>query len=234
MSPHNHAKDISALSKDKLHDSKNDFWEEKYASKELVWSGNVNRTLADVVTELRQLTPQNEDHQAPISLDLGCGEGGDVLWCAENGYEAYGLDVSATAIARASKEAKFRNLSSKTSFAVGDLAQWVKTDVEGWPVKYDLITASFLPGNVMPSRTTVLKAALNRLKKEGFLVLLSHAPLTEPSSSSTPHQAHHRFRTPEEELKPLLLEKSKFEVVIAEVRQRDDHQDTIVVLTRVA
>ncbi|HUH53610.1 MAG TPA: class I SAM-dependent methyltransferase [Microbacteriaceae bacterium] len=232
MNTHNHANHGVDNSESKLYDSKNDFWEERYASKDRVWSGSVNRTLADVVTELRQVEPKSEDHQALVSLDLGCGEGGDVFWCAENGYKAYGLDVSATAITRALKEAKLRNLSSKTRFAVQDLAQWVTTSVEGWPLKYDLITASFLPGNVVPSRTTVLKTALNRLKSEGSLVLLSHAPLTGPSSSGTPHQGHHRFRTPEEELKPLLVDQSEFEIVLAEVRQRDDHLDTVVVLTR--
>lgn len=60
------------------------FWEERYAGEERVWSGKVNRTTADVAM----------GEQPGRSLDLGCGEGGGVLWFAHAGWQAMGVDIS--------------------------------------------------------------------------------------------------------------------------------------------
>ena len=51
-------------------------WEERYAGPEQVWSGNPNTQL---VTEASRLTPGT-------ALDVGCGEGGDVIWLAQQGW----------------------------------------------------------------------------------------------------------------------------------------------------
>src|SRR5699024_835257 len=75
--------------------SPTDYWEQRYADSTRIWSGKVNATLAAVA---REFTPGD-------SIDLGCGEGGDVLWLAEQGWRAHGLDISATAVGRAREEA---------------------------------------------------------------------------------------------------------------------------------
>ena len=70
------------------HEDPSAFWEQRYAGAESIWSGRVNETLAALVGEL-----------APgRSLDLGSGEGGDVIWLAERGWRATGIDLSATQI----------------------------------------------------------------------------------------------------------------------------------------
>lgn len=59
---------------------------------------------------------------APTSgrvLELGCGAGNMTIWLAEMGYEAYGVDISPTAIAWAREEAAAKGL--KVTFAVGDV-----------------------------------------------------------------------------------------------------------------
>ena len=66
------------------------FWEERYASADAVWSGRVNATLAEVVSTLA----------VGRALDLGCGEGGDAIWLAQQGWQVTAVDVSPTAIAR--------------------------------------------------------------------------------------------------------------------------------------
>lgn len=52
-----------------------DHWEQRYVGQERIWSGRANTTLAEVVGAF---TPGT-------SIDLGCGEGGDLLWLAEQG-----------------------------------------------------------------------------------------------------------------------------------------------------
>ncbi|KGM12493.1 methyltransferase type 12, partial [Cellulomonas bogoriensis 69B4 = DSM 16987] len=69
------------------------FWEDRYAGSGRVWSGEPNATLVDVVAGL---TPGR-------ALDLGCGEGGDAIWLARHGWDATGIDISPTAVARATE-----------------------------------------------------------------------------------------------------------------------------------
>ena len=78
-----------------------DFWEERYAASERIWSGRVNVVLADIAGAL----------DSGRALDLGCGEGADVIWLAGQGWEATGIDISPTAIARASAAAAAAGLA---------------------------------------------------------------------------------------------------------------------------
>lgn len=66
-------------------------FEELYASKEQVWSGNPNENLVATVTGW---VPGS-------ALDIGCGEGADLKWLREQGWEVTGIDPSPTAISRA-------------------------------------------------------------------------------------------------------------------------------------
>lgn len=65
-------------------------WEERYTASERIWSGRVNAVLAEIAAGL----------EPGAALDLGCGEGADVIWLAERGWRAAGVDVSATAVQR--------------------------------------------------------------------------------------------------------------------------------------
>ena len=48
-------------------------WEERYASVERLWSGRPNDWLPELAT----------DWEPGTALEIGCGEGADVLWLAE-------------------------------------------------------------------------------------------------------------------------------------------------------
>ena len=141
------------------HLSPTDYWEQRYADSERIWSGKVNATLAAVA---RDLTPGD-------SIDLGCGEGGDVLWLAEQGWRAHGLDISATAVGRAREEAAARGLEN-ASFTATDLSAW-RPD----PDSADLVTASFFQSNVELDRIAILRTAASALRSGGHLVVISHA-----------------------------------------------------------
>ena len=71
-------------------------WEERYSGEETFWSGNPNPQL---VAEVSRLTPGT-------ALDVGCGEGGDVIWLARQGWQVTGADFSANGLARAARHAE--------------------------------------------------------------------------------------------------------------------------------
>jgi SAM-dependent methyltransferase len=104
-------------------------WEERYRGAPALWSGRPNPSL---VAETADLTPGR-------ALDVGCGEGADVLWLADRGWQVTGLDWSEVALTRAAEHATAAGLSGQV--------EWVRGDVDDWTPPagtYDLVTAHFL------------------------------------------------------------------------------------------
>ncbi|WP_258934322.1 methyltransferase domain-containing protein [Nesterenkonia pannonica] len=122
-------------------------WEKRYAESDRVWSGRVN--------------PTRVARGGPgpgRALDLGCGEGGDVLWLAQRGWRATGIDISATAVARAEAHAEEAGLpQGQAEFVAAELPQGIPDE------PFDLITASFLQSTVELDRQGILEAAAARV-----------------------------------------------------------------------
>ncbi|MGO2558561.1 class I SAM-dependent methyltransferase [Brachybacterium sp.] len=200
--------------------SPTEYWEQRYSGREPIWSGKVNETMASVV---RDVTPGT-------SIDLGCGEGGDVLWLAEQRWQAHGLDISATAVDRARDAAAARGLETAT-FTATDLSTW-----EPDPDSADLVTASFFQSTVALDRTAILRRAASALRPGGHLVVTSHAA---PPSWAADHPA--RMVSIDEEVAQLAQPAEEWTVVTAEERPRaaldpeghaGEHLDAVLVLQR--
>jgi len=176
-------------------------WEERYAAEDRFWSGRVNATTAAVVAELEPGT----------ALDIGSGEGGDVVWLAEHGWRATGVDVSATAVRRAAELAASRGVDA--DFRVGDGAASL-------PGEFDLVLASFLH-SWEPDfpRIRMLRDAGERVARGGRLLVVSHAA-PPPWAREVPEHAP-IMRTPDEELALLDLDPGSWRVELAEVRRRE-------------
>ncbi len=192
------------------------FWEDLYTETDRRWSGAANATFAAVASTL---TPGT-------ALDLGCGEGGDVLWLAEHGWDATGVDLSPTAVDRARAAARERGVTA--TFEATDLAHW---DHEG---TFDLVTSSFLHSPVRLDRIAILRAAAGRVAPGGHLLVVSHA-------AAPPWSTHHLdMPSPAEELAELALPEAEWEVVRCDVVTRDAtgpdgaraHLDDGVILAR--
>ncbi len=180
------------------------FWEERYAGSGPIWSGRVNTTLADVIAPL-----------APgRALDLGCGEGGDAIWLAHQGWEVTAVDVSATAVARAAGAAAAAGIEPTR-------ITWVAHDLSDWRPDggFDLVSASFFHSPVEFPRTQVLRRAAEHVTSGGHLLLVSHAAFP-PWSDAAAH-GDHVFLSPEEERAELDLDSSTWTTVLAEVRARE-------------
>ncbi len=197
-----------------------DFWEDRYASAAKVWSGKVNHAIVQVVSTL---TPGR-------SLDLGCGEGGDVVWLAQHGWDATGVDISATATGRAAEGARAAGITDdRIHFEAADLETWSPTE------SYDLVTASFLQSPVELPRADILRRVAEHVVPGGRLLIVAHAGMPPWSM----HAHHHELPTPDEEVAAFGL--AGWTVEIAEVRSREatgpDGQyatlhDTVVLLRR--
>lgn len=179
-----------------------EFWEERYATADRVWSGRVNRVLADVVAGLEPGT----------ALDLGCGEGADVIWLASQGWQATGLDVSATAAARATEAAASAGVADRARFLAADAADFETTEA------YDLITASFLHSSATAPRSEILRRAAEWVAPGGLLLSITHAA---PPPWAEAHAHKHRFLTAAEEVAALALDPEAWEVLVAEERARE-------------
>jgi SAM-dependent methyltransferase len=139
------------------------FWDQRYSVPEQLWSGDPNPALVD---EAASLTPGT-------ALEVGCGEGADVIWLATRGWQVTGVDFSAQALRRA---------AAHTPEHLAGRVTWQQADVRAWTAvpdhdtaSYGLVTAAFLH---FPSvvRRQVFAALAGRVAPRGHLVIIGHHP----------------------------------------------------------
>lgn len=177
------------------------FWENRYADSERVWSGRVNSVLSALVSEL----------EPGRALDLGCGEGGDVIWLARQGWDAVGIDISATAVRRAATHAALETIEAGSAeFRSGHLPEHMPDG------PFDLISAFFLQSPVALDRAAILKAAADRVEVGGHLLAVSHA--TAPPWAQHGHGPA-EMPTVEGDL-AALRPRSAWRIKVGEVRHR--------------
>ena len=179
-------------------------WDERYSGDAKVWSGAPNPQL---VAEASRLTPGT-------ALDVGCGEGGDVIWLARQGWRVTGADFSAPGLARAARNAE--------AAGVADRTDWWQVDARTFAAdgrSYDLVTTHFLhpPDYGMVDVTRRLAGAV---APGGHLLVVGHAP----SEAFTHLSASHRnamFLA--EDLLPALPD--DFDALVVEQRPRTMTRD---------
>ena len=135
-----------------------EFWDERYGSKDRIWSGNPNPQL---VREVADLVPGR-------ALDAGSGEGADAIWLAGRGWRVTALDVSATALGRGAAHAG-PELADRITWRRVDLLTWTPDQ------QYDLVSAQFLH---LPSelRERVYANLAAAVAVGGTLLLVGHHP----------------------------------------------------------
>jgi 2-polyprenyl-3-methyl-5-hydroxy-6-metoxy-1,4-benzoquinol methylase len=183
-------------------------WDERYSGPEKIWSGDPNPQL---VAEVARLTPGT-------ALDVGCGEGGDVIWLARRGWTVTGADFSANGLARAARHAE--------EAGVADRTDWWQVDARTFTAagrSYDLVTSHYLhtPDGGMVQVTRRLADAV---APGGHLLVVGHAP-SEVFTHLTTSQ--HRAMFLAEELLPGLP--GDFEALVVEQRPRTMTRDGVTV-----
>lgn len=174
-------------------------WDERYSAPEKVFSGNPNPQL---VAEVTGLTPGT-------ALDLGCGEGGDAIWLAGQGWTVTGADFSANGLARAARHAE--------QAGVADRIDWWQVDARAFAAdgrSYDLVTSHYLhlPDGGMVEVTRRLAEAV---APGGHLLVVGHAPSEAFTHLPASHRAAMFLAA---DLLPALP--GTFEVLVADQRPR--------------
>lgn len=195
-----------------------DYWETRYADAEggRMWVPRVNTVVATVAADL----------EPGRSLDLGCGEGGDVIWLAQRGWHATGIDISPTAVRRAQQMATDAGTEITRIRLIADDLLDIVTHPErlahgAHPASFDLITASFLhapPGVELP-RTEILRAASRLVAPGGRMLVVTHA--APPPWADESFTRGHRFTTPDEDAAELALDPAEWATEVCEVRGRE-------------
>lgn len=142
-------------------DATEEFWETFYRDRDQVWTGKPNELL---VREVAHLTPGTV-------LDLGCGEGGDALWLAEQGWRVTAVDVSTVALARGAARATELGVAARIDWQRHDLARSFPTG------RFDLVSAQFLHSSVAAEgeRENILARAAEAVAPGGRLLVVGHA-----------------------------------------------------------
>ncbi|MFE4544759.1 SAM-dependent methyltransferase [Arthrobacter sp. NPDC056727] len=148
-------------------------WDEMYRSRPRVWSGLPNPQL---VAEAAGLEPGT-------ALDLGCGEGADALWLAEQGWTVTAVDVSAVALERAAQHA--------ADSAAGRRITWLQRDLDAWAPEeqFDLVSAQFLHSTEAPWQRPH-RVAAEAVRPGGTLLIVGHHPDGLPPWRSIGESSH--------------------------------------------
>ena len=181
------------------------FWDERYGSAAALWSGHVNAVVRDEVATLRP----------GRALEVGCGEGGDALWLAAQGWDVLGVDISRVALDRAATRARETGVSSRTTFQHRDVLTWSPA-----AAAYDLVTVAFL--HLAGDQRREVYANLARAVAPGgtFLVAAHHSSDLEV----VPRPPHaDLYFTAEELAADLQSGPGSWQVVTAEARPRPGH-----------
>jgi|GEM_PF-1239491 len=136
------------------------YWEERYAGTVPRWSGRPNASLVAAVGSLR--IPDGG-----TAADVGCGEGADALWLAEQGWVTLGVDVSGTAVQRARAAASAAGLGA-------DRVSFTASGALGVDGPFELVTASYLHSPAQAARDSLLARAAGWVPQGGHLFVLSH------------------------------------------------------------
>ena len=138
--------------------SNRQLWNERYASKELLWSSGPNELFA---SEVRNLKPGT-------ALDVACGEGRNALWLAAQGWNVTAVDFSATAIDKARQIAKKRGVT----------VNWIVADITTCPLDergYDLVAILYLHTSRV-ERERWLPNVVRSIRPSGTFVYIGHDP----------------------------------------------------------
>ncbi|GAA3648150.1 class I SAM-dependent methyltransferase [Nocardioides ginsengisoli] len=138
------------------------FWDERYGGSDRVWSGRPNQRL---VEQTADLTPGT-------ALDVACGEGGDALWLAEQGWQVTAVDVSEVALGKVAQHAEDAGLDDRVKLGLYDA---LADPRPAGRQRFDLVTVSFLHVP-QPDFAAIYRGIADAVAPGGRLLVTAHHP----------------------------------------------------------
>ncbi|KAI9661397.1 MAG: hypothetical protein M1831_003130 [Alyxoria varia] len=187
------------------HEQHNDRWDHLWKESFLPWDkGFPNPALIDALNDRQDLiVPAHKSGTARRRRALvpGCGKGYDVLLLASYGYDAYGLDVSESAIQACEAFARTEFASypiadpeygrGSYDFVCGDFfkSDWLQSsgiDDSGFDLIYDYTFLCALPAAWRPDWAKRMSDLL-AFDQTSTLICLEFPTYKEPSTGGPPH-----------------------------------------------
>lgn len=167
------------------------FWDQHYRRRDQPWSGNPNGFLVEAVAQ----------RQPGTALEIGCGDGGDAIWLAGQGWRVTAADISDVALHRATERATVAGVGDRVAFEQHNLAL---SFPEG---SFDLVGAYYLHTQFDFPRAQVLHHAARAVAPGGLLLIVEYASVAPWS-----WKQEQRFPSPEETLASLELDLADWEI----------------------
>ena len=204
-----------------------EFWDERYAGSDRVWSGRPNTRLVEQVSDLDPGT----------ALDVACGEGADAIWLAQQGWQVTAVDVSEVALGRVAAHAEQAGVEERLRLGLYDALADPRP--AGHHV-FDLVTVSFLHVP-LPDFDRIYRGIARAVAPGGRLLVTAHHPHDVETGARSHHGPDLLFE-PERVLGALGAEDpgSPWDVEVAETPVREQQgpdgpmtvRDTVVRLRR--
>jgi len=131
-------------------------WDARYGERKAMWSGRPNGRL---VAEVGGLTPGR-------ALDVGCGEGADAIWLAQQGWDVTAVDISEVAVERARAAAE----------ATGATVEWIAGDIQATALpalSFDLVSMQY-PALPKAAGDAAVQRLLGATRSGGLLLAVYH------------------------------------------------------------
>ncbi|GAA4055775.1 class I SAM-dependent methyltransferase [Actinomadura miaoliensis] len=176
------------------------FWDGVHAARPAI-DPQPNARLTETVTGL----PPGD------ALDLGCGDGGDTLWLARQGWQVTAVDISAVAVERLAGLARSHGLGNRVITVRYDLH---KSFPQG---RFDLICAHYLHTPFDLDRATALRSAAHALRPGGRLLVVDHGSAAPWSWNTDPDV---RYPSPREVAAGIDLDAATWTVERADAPRR--------------
>jgi 2-polyprenyl-3-methyl-5-hydroxy-6-metoxy-1,4-benzoquinol methylase len=189
-----------------------EFWDERYGGSDRVWSGRPNTRLVEQVADL---TPGT-------ALDVACGEGGDAIWLAQQGWRVTAVDVSEVALDRVATHAEEAGVADRLRLGLYDA---LDNPRPAGRRTFDLVTVSFLHVPV-PDFAPIYRGIAEAVAPGGRLLVTAHHPHDVETGARHNHGPGLLFE-PDRVLETLAVGEpgSPWEVEVADTPSREQEWD---------
>jgi cyclopropane fatty-acyl-phospholipid synthase-like methyltransferase len=151
-------------------------WDLMYLLGATPWDTGVTPPELRAVVENRRSRLGDRQVRSGRALDLGCGTGTNVIYLAQRGFEAIGVDISARAIARARRKIQQAGLEQQAHVYAGDVTRLDALPVAGL---FDLaLDMGCLHGVDLAARPRYVAGLASHMRPGGLYLLYAFGPST--------------------------------------------------------